>query len=305
MAKTPIKQIPGFYKIPGGSGVYGVPTFNSSIANIPQIDLTAATLDSRVTYTGPAHYYWAQNGLMALSQANVWPVEYRNGVAVGRHEPEPAITNWQVLNRANVESANVVKSSDFTLINDATGAPDGGAIGRLPKTADSYWLSQDVGSVSLINITPYNFVAGWSRIVNAVASTQSSKIRSWLGRNGANGTPNLFQTQGANLAVRSWVFSWFVRPNEDGTTFAAGLTQIERENYPFATSPVINESTSFGTRAASSVTVAKVGLANNLRVYFTDGTTAVYSFGSNNSITLNMAGANWGTRFITKMVYEA
>lgn len=305
MAKTPIKPIPGFYKIPGGSGLYGAPTFNSSIASIPQIDLTAAALDSRVTYTGPAHYYWAQNGKVALSTANVWPLEYRNGAVVGRHEPEPAITNWQVLNRANLESANVVKSQDFTLINDTTGGIDGGAVGRLPLTMDSYWISQDVGSVSPIPVTLYNRVAGWSRTVIPFSSTQSSKIRSWLGRNGANGTPNIFQIQSANLAVRDWVFSWFTRPNEDGTTFAAGFTQIERENYPYATSPVINESTNFGTRAASSVTVAKVGLANNLRVYFTDGTTAVYSFGSNNSITLNMAGAHWGTRFITKMVYEA
>ena len=57
------------------------------------IDLTTTQLDSRLTYTGPAHSYLGSDEKLSTSAENEWPIEYVNGVAVGRHEPEPAATN--------------------------------------------------------------------------------------------------------------------------------------------------------------------------------------------------------------------
>lgn len=297
-----IRTIEALRGVRAGSQVARI---SSRLGNLSPIDLTAAAVDPRVTYTGPAHLFWDASGKLATSTANVWPLEYQNGVAVGRHEPEPAITNWQVLNRANVESTNVVKSGDFALINDTTGAPDGGPIGRIPVSADSYLISQDLGSVNLIPLAPYNLTAGkWTRLAFAASNTQSGRCRIWLGRNAANGQPALWLTQGGNLAVRDWVWSWYAKGSEDGQTFAAGLGQIERENYPYATSPVINETTAYGQRSASAVTVARQPGANGIVVYFTDGTNKAYSFGTGQSISLSMAGAHWGTRYISRIEYR-
>lgn len=280
----------------------GLTRIASSLGNLTPIDLTASDLDQRVTYTGPAHYYWGQDGKLSLSAANQWPREYRDGVLQGRHEPEPAITNWQVLNRANVQSTNVVGD---TLTNDPTGGPEGGAIGRMPVAADSYTVTQDINNVTLVPLTPYALTAGkWSRIANPGTNTASGKIRLWLGRNAANGQPALYLTQGGNLAVRDWVFSWFAKGSEDGQTFATGLGQIERENYPFATSPVINETTAYTSRAASAVTVAKQAGASGIVVYYTDGTNKAYSFGAATSVTLSMAGAHWSARYISRIEYR-
>lgn len=280
----------------------GLTRIASRLGNLAPIDLTAADLDQRVTYTGPAHYYWAQNGKLTLSAANEWPREWIDGTLRGRHEPEPAITNWQVLNRADVQSTNVVGDQ---LTRDATGAPDGGAIGRMPVAADSYTVTQDINNVTLVPLTAYNLTAGkWSRIANPGTNTASGKIRLWLGRNAANGQPALYLTQGGNLAVRDWVFSWFAKGSEDGQTFATGFGQIERENYPFATSPVINETTAYTSRAASAVTVAKQQGATGIVVYYTDGTNKAYSFGAATSVTLSMAGAHWSARYISRIEYR-
>lgn len=282
---------------------HSVITIGSDKIPLPApIDLTAAALDPRVTYTGPAHLYWDNTGKLATSTADVWPLEYKDGKAIGRHEPEPAITNWQVLNRANVASANVVGD---TLTNDPTGAPDGGPIGRIPVAADSYMVSQDLGSVTIVPQGAYNLTAGkWSRMAFPGANTQAGRCRIWLGRNAANGTPSLYLTQTGNLAVRDWVWSWFAKGSEDGQTFAVGLGQIERENYPYATSPIINESSTYNSRAASAVTVAKQPGTTGIVVYFTDGTNKAYSFGTGQSVSLSMAGAHWSTRYITRIEYR-
>ncbi len=49
------------------------------------IDLLAVTLDPRITYTGPAHWYIAADGTLKQSAANEWPLEYAGGVVAGRH----------------------------------------------------------------------------------------------------------------------------------------------------------------------------------------------------------------------------
>ena len=53
------------------------------------IDLTTTQLDSRLTYTGPAHSYLGSDENLSTSAENEWPIEYVNGVAVGRHD-QPA-----------------------------------------------------------------------------------------------------------------------------------------------------------------------------------------------------------------------
>lgn len=290
---------PSIHRINVGSDAYFAP-----------IDMTADTLDSRITYSGPAHYYWNQSGLLALSAANQWPVEYRNGVRQGRHEPEPLINTWQVYNRGNNTSGaptNNVENPAGTMVNGVGLGPDGGDIATLPLTADSYGISQDIGSIDHVPPTLYgsDLTNQWKRYAFTVTQTAASRMRTWLGRNQASGQPNEYLTQTGQLTARQWVFSWFAKLHPtDNTRFLAGGVMIERENYPYATSPVFTLDQAQNTRAASSVTVAFQGGATGIRVYFTDGTTKDYAFSGNSPITLDMASSHWGTRYITKIEYR-
>ncbi|MEY8772246.1 hypothetical protein AB6T85_17715 [Erwinia sp. ACCC 02193] len=145
-------------------------------AGIKAIDLTAQSLDSRISYNGPAHLYWDASGKLSTSATNAWPLEYRDGVAIGRHQSEPASTNIQVNGRAIAESTNVQKSGTFSIEVDQTGAPDGKAIGRLPVAASSYIVSQDVGGTQIVPLARYNLASKWQRMAAAARVTDSSRV---------------------------------------------------------------------------------------------------------------------------------
>ncbi|WP_368900365.1 hypothetical protein [Mixta calida] len=57
------------------------------------IDLTSLTLVPRVTYRGPSYRYFNAAGELMACAADEWPLVYRDGVAIGRREPLPAVTN--------------------------------------------------------------------------------------------------------------------------------------------------------------------------------------------------------------------
>jgi len=274
---------------------------------IKAIDLIAPNLDSRIAYNGPAHLYWDASGKLATSTSNAWPLEYRDGLAIGRHQPEPASTNIQVNGRAIAESTNVQKSGTFSIVVDQTGAPDGKTIGRLPVAASSYMVSQDVGGAQIVPLARYNLTSKWQRMAAAARVTDSSRVRIWLGRNAeaSNGQPSLWLTQSANVAAGNYVFSWFVKASDDGVTFPAGLGMIEMGNYPYATSPVITESTSTVTRPASSVTVQRDGNASGITIYFSDNTNTTIPFNGAASVTVPFATTHWGERYMTRIEYEA
>lgn len=276
-------------------------------AGINAIDLTAQSLDSRVSYNGPAHLYWDASGKLATSTTNAWPLEYRDGVAIGRHQPEPASTNIQVNGRAIAESTNVQKSGTFSIVVDQTGAPDGKAIGCLPVAASSYMVSQDVGGAQIVPLARYNLTSKWQRMAAAARVTDSSRVRIWLGRNAeaSNGQPSLWLTQSANVAAGNYVFSWFVKASDDGVTFPAGLGMIEMGNYPYATSPIVTESTSTVTRPASSVTVQRDGNVSGIKIYFSDNTNTNIPFNGAASVTVPFATTHWGERYMTRIEYEA
>lgn len=61
------------------------------------IDLTSEVRDSQQRYycNSPRAYYVA-DGLIHFAVPNEWSNEYRDGVTVGRHEPEPQQTNYVI-----------------------------------------------------------------------------------------------------------------------------------------------------------------------------------------------------------------
>lgn len=276
--------------------------------DLSPINLLSPELDPRVTYRcASEHFYWSPDGLLEKAAPDVWPLEYQNGVAVGRHEPEPARNNVQFNCRAIAESANVIKSGDFELIADPNGAPDGGPIGRLPVASNSYMVSQDINGVMLVPATAYKLPDNWKRLSFTVTSTARSRLRLRMGlrldENGVPGPPSIWLTQNPEysswLTAGMWSVSWFAKAG-DKDTFPAGLGQIE-EGAP-CTSPIITEGAAMASRAGSSVTITTAG-ASSIVVHFNNGQSETHET-PDELFSLPVAPLHWGTRYITLIEYE-
>lgn len=256
------------------------------------IDLKAATLSSRISYDGPAHFYWARSGLLALSAVNAWPLEYRDGFAVGRHEPEREATNVQGQSRATVIGDFVKESDDFTLMV-SNGGPDGGPIANIPVGASSYAFSQDIDGPYLLPETRHQLTDNWKRTAFTLKSLKYSRLRLWLGRNKELSTPAFWLTQRAYLSAQQYAVSFFAK-NGDGKTFPVGFGQIEAGTV--STSPII---TGDGpeTRPASSVTVDVRGYGE-IEIAYSDGTSTTAKT-AGDYFTIPTATRNWGERYMT------
>ncbi|KAA5931668.1 MULTISPECIES: hypothetical protein [Pantoea] len=263
------------------------------------ISLQANEIDPRLTYTGPAHFYRTESGHLALSAANEWPLEYVNGIAAERHEPEPAATNLQAYSRGATVSEYLVKSDDFDLVIDTTGAPDGGAIGRIPVACNSYIISQDVDSVEHVHRTQYGALPdNWQRKTFAITATKRSRLRLRYGQSYSQSTPSIWQTQNADYgqwpAAGDYAISWFVKSG-DGGTFPAGFAQLETG--ALCTSPIVNETTEKNSRAASAVTVNTDGYVS-MRIAFSNGDSETHDI-TGDTFNLPLATEHWGLRYIT------
>lgn len=270
--------------------------YNTDLA----IDLTAERLSPRITYQGPSHFYYDGDQLR-VSPADVWPLEVRNGVALGRHEPEPSATNLQVYSRGLAASEFLVVSDDINLIIDKTGAPDGGPVALIPVGCDSYLISQDVDSVTHVPKTRYQITDEWQRLTFAVTTTKRSRVRLRYGQSYSGSTPAIWMTQGADyakwLVAGDYAVSWFVRAG-DGATFAAGLAQIETGS--LATSPVINEAGETNTRAESSVSVNVRGYAS-ISLMFSNGSVDHYDT-TGDAFSIPFAKLGWGQRYVSGII---
>ncbi|PPC63903.1 hypothetical protein C1Y41_04465 [Pantoea sp. ICBG 1758] len=238
------------------------------------------------------------------SDENDWPLEFKNGEPVGRSLPEPQTTNFQENCRAVETSANVIVSTGSSLNVDATGAPDGGGICLVPAISEYYLVSQDVNGIDLQPGTAYSLTADWTRLVFARNVSTQSRTRIWLGRDldNSSGIPFVFLTQTNAMNNGNYVFSWFARV-ADASNFHAGIGQIENSNYPYSTSPIINESDVQGERAASSVTIANQGNSQGLALIYDDRMISVIPFSGEASISLPFATWNWSERYLTRIKF--
>lgn len=78
--------------------------------NVSVIDLTSPTPDPRITCISPGLRYFNESGALVAAAVNEWPLEYRNGVSVGRHEPEAAALNL-------ITSLKLENITEYLIIN--------------------------------------------------------------------------------------------------------------------------------------------------------------------------------------------
>lgn len=279
---------------------------NSTAGDLTPINLLATTLDRRITYNGPAHSYMAADGTIKQSAANAWPLEFSAGVAVGRHEPEPAATNQ-------------IKDPFFTNYVVSAGAvvdqwsAFGGGLGSVQATGG-------INNGPALNTTSGYFKGGvfdgtaflvpdtvawdqqvingdanaWRRLrMSANFAAAAPQGRFYIARQ--DSTNYVYHTFA--IAAGDNVFSEFRLPwTGTGANFRHSWPQAEKGLY--STSPVN------GTRAASSVKVAKQIGAVGITVYFTDGTNRAYPFDSTDGINLALSASHWGTRYISRIEYR-
>lgn len=270
--------------------------------NVPVIDLSTPALDRRLAYTGPAHSYVAKDGTIKQSAANEWPLEYRDGVAIGRHEPEPATSNlitdpvfanvvnttvsnpgqWSAYGGGlgTVQPANGINlgpAFNTTAGYNKGGVYDGAAF-VVPDTTD--WQAQD-------------FASGWKRLkMQGRFDADSPQARFYIARQ--DSVNFIYFT--LSVPAGEATFTEFRLPWQ-GTNSNYRHSWPQAERGTLATSPVI------GNRAASSVSVRRDNGAKGVRLVYSDGTKQELAFGALNALTLPLASLDWGKRYLTRIEY--
>lgn len=298
----------------------------NGVDNLSDIDLTAATLDSRIKYKCASnHAYYAADGTIQFAEPNVWPLEYQNGVAVGRHEPEPQATNYnadvlslrslsQIVGdemsymglplfmctyppgrdkyiqcRTAVRGRGVFTLSHYALY-DPSSMNGETAVGRAICFGISYPGLDRQFSVSLKNGDAAQLTGSFERVT-------SQRFRDCYRCIGVIQTTDAM----TSLAQRMMIA-------QSGAVIDVATTQMlgtpQVEDGKFATSPIVTDG-SPGTRAAAFASVKNPGgSATSIRVHYSDSTTADFNFPADGSdIPLPQSDADWGTRYITRIQY--
>lgn len=270
----------------------------AAVVVIPEIDLTAATLDSRVAYTGPAHTYLNGSKQMVQSAANEWPLEYRNGVLQGRHEPEKAATNYIPSTNFERIAASASDSVDWVW-----------STGSGVTVADSdLGVKASISGNSNTNVALYNEASAafilaqtavtstnqWAAIVQKVTNTTLGTLRWYTARQST--TSYIY---GKGLAVPAGDIVCSVVRRMDSDSVDCALAQIELGT--IRTSPIINGAGETKTRAASTVKITEAR-ASSAEVTFSNGDKLTLT-PTDGVFTLPQATLDWGTRFAQTIAF--
>lgn len=259
------------------------------------IDLTASQLDSRLTYTGPAHSYMGSDGKLHTSAVNEWPVEYVNGTAVGRHEPEPAATNYV----PGVEYSKISRggtTDDWNYGSAATPviAPsDFGPAAATTTTTGTLTAVYSEGSSTFIAAAQDGgSPATWKRITRQFPNASSALLRWYVSRVDSN---DYLLARCSSVPAGQFTASVYRKVTASGLLSAAA----QLESGSLATSPVISAAGVQGKRAASSVTLKTTGFSSIL-LHFNDGTSTTHP-ATGDTFTLPTATKNWAERYIQRI----
>lgn len=299
---------------------------NEAPAGYPPINLLASTLDSRIVYEGPQVYYINRNGNLVQSAANEWPLTFIDGVAVGRVPPETTSSNI-LIKSSKLSDASWVKTR-ATVSDAVDGFLNGGTFSLVPtQTNDSHLVYQSVssafaeGDVYTLSYVAKAYGYNYARlraaddagfIADCVANLSTGVIYAGapgsdiaeLGDGWYRFTETVAIRQGgaSSLLLASWVYNnsavgSFVGDGVSGILVCA--MQIEKS--PFATSPIVTESSPV-TRTTASAKVTMNG-ATSIDITYSDGSVinvqAVDGYAS-----IPQADSAWGSKYITRIDFN-
>lgn len=303
--------------IPGATIIGNVSTgAGGGGADLTDIDATAERTDPRLIFDclSPRAVI-TKDGTIKFAAANEWPVEYRDGVAVGRHEPEPQATNLaeyssDLTHYTANGTANITTSSTLTnptgsaamVVTTSGKVGDGLYVRGLVTQGETYTASVFVhvptlsaGSMT-IGLKP---LGGETITVDFAARTSTVPVEYKYGFDDFSGGWVRYWFTGT--ATETTARHAFVFYGGASSVFAIWGAQIEAGTYP--TSPIVTTGTA-ATRAAALAFVQNPALfATAARVYYTDGTTYDIEFNGAAHGEIPTASKPWSTRYIDGVSY--
>lgn len=286
-----------------GMRVYGAQAGGTEPDTGP-IDMTTERLDPRISYLcESSHAYIGADGLIHYAAPNEWPLEYRNGVAVGRHEPEPMRTNY--LKNSALASSSYWPAYQSTITPGAVTAPDGSLTALITNnTAGTghgvYQLSNIANPATTFPVTASCF-AKTASSCQLYLERSGVLSRSFTAQEGWQyGVQHVDGTKITPPYLGTLVF-YSTAESVAGDTYSAWGLQVETGEC--STSPIITASTTV-TRAAGFVPVLRQG-ANGLRVIYDVGDPDIHVFPDDGDSVfyLPYARYDWGYRLITEIQY--
>ncbi|HGH4652306.1 TPA: hypothetical protein ACJIW1_004707, partial [Enterobacter cloacae] len=288
--------------------------------DLSDIDLTSSALDYRVSFSCASnHAYYSADGTIQFAAPDVWPLEYRNGVAVGRHEPEPQRTNLTSY------SENLAANGPYWSIN--------GGVTGITKTGPNNPYGEKSYAVAVTaSVYPGVFArmqasAGQRYTISVAGISGDSRMmligNAYFGGEVVN--VNFRQKTSTLSSPFTWRFNdvnteW-VRYAFTGDSIKSGTpatviysaevlagsyscAMVQHESGAFATSPIITNGIP-ATRAAAFATVQNPGgLASAIMVHYSDNTSEQLEIPTNSpSIQLPQSANDWGKRYIQRIEY--
>lgn len=300
--------------------------YMTPILHMP-INMLSSTLDSRIVYDGPRVYYINRNGYLVQSSSGEWPLTFIDGVAVGRVPPESTSSNI-LIKSSKLSDASWVKTR-ATVSDAVDGFLNSGTFSLVPtQTNGSHLVYQSVssafaeGDVYTLSYVAKAYGYNYARlraaddagfIADCVANLSTGVIYAGapgsdiaeLGDGWYRFTETVAIRQGgaSSLLLASWVYNnsaadSFVGDGVSGILVCA--MQIEKS--PFATSPIVTESSPV-TRTTASAKVTMNG-ATSIDITYSDGSVinvqAVDGYAS-----IPQADSAWGSKYITTIKFNA
>lgn len=300
---------------------------NEGPAGYPPINMLASTLDSRIVYDGPQVYYVNRNGNLVQSATNEWPLTFIDGVAVGRVPPEKAATNV-------VEHSNNLLSTSFSRARTTTTASSLKLFqetyaAKLTATSVSgnHYISQMVApapgtrySLSVImKADEYQSAAVTIGNRAALDNFQYAYVDLASGDLISGDTSRSFVS---NIGGEWYHVSMAADTNDSGgliysqinmlspsnsltfmgdgvSGFNVALIQLEAS--PFASSPIVTESSPV-TRTTASAKVVMNG-ATSIDITYSDGS-VVNVPSVDGYAAIPQADSAWGSKYITRIDFN-
>jgi len=286
--------------------IKGTTTTAPEPPEIDPINLLSETLDSRVSYVGPAHTFISQNGNFLTSAENEWPLEYQNGIAIGRHEPEPSATNYQRDSSFSSLSETQLGQNTVWVTSQSAGVsvnePEEGSLFSISIEKPG-WVNTGVyseaGNGSFIAPDQQSDISEqWTRVSRVFTNDSVAQIRFYISR--LNST-NYVYSRTPDLPIGNYVASvWRIDTTDNIQSRAA---QIEEGS--LATSPIFNDDSGQNSRSESTVNISNPGSASGINVIYTDGEVLTINFDSTGIITIPKASKEWANRYIQQITFNS
>ena len=279
-------------------GMLPPPDIGPAVTGITPVNFLAETLDSRVSYQGPEHYYWNASGVLALAAVDEWPIEYQDGEAVGRHLPEKAATNLLPSTNFDSLTSTSAASQDWVIAPGTTWTVQDSGLG----------VKEVIGASDATKTMVYNN----NRAAAEAAALEQGSPTSWtlVKRIFTNQLASALRWYPARYSATQYLYG--LSASADAVDLVAScLRKVDASGVHTAlptleagsvvTSPIVNGVGESRSRTASSVVVTEPS-AGSAVLRYNDGTTESLS-PVDGVFTLPVSVADWGSRWVTSLTF--